>query len=133
VLVFTQQRPPWATSASAVALARLALGDQPLGDLGLSLQPGEPWLLVHASQLLAGGQPLAHDRDDLAVGGRLLLQSPAGGWPDWALPIEHTSFAESSTLLPKIPTCQSVQTALKLEAAVDALGESGPHRHGGAP
>jgi hypothetical protein len=28
--------------------------------------------------------------------------------------------------LPKIPTCRSVQAALKLEAAVDALGESGP-------
>jgi hypothetical protein len=54
----------------------LPLCDQLLGDLCLSLQPGQARLLVHAGHLLAGGQPLAHDRDDLAVGGCLLLEHP---------------------------------------------------------
>jgi hypothetical protein len=40
--------------------------------------------------------------------------------------MKHTSFATSSMSLPRIPTCQSIQAALELEAAVDALGESGP-------
>jgi hypothetical protein len=55
----------------------MARGNQVLGDLGLSFQPPQPRLLVHASHLLAGGQPLTHDRDDLAVGSRLLLQRPS--------------------------------------------------------
>ena len=44
----------------------------------LPLQPGQPRLLVHAGHLLASGQPLTHDCDHLAVGGRLLFQRP--GW-----------------------------------------------------
>jgi hypothetical protein len=52
-------------ATSAVALrGRLALGDQVLGDLGLSLQPGQPWLLVHAGHLLAGGPPPATAHSD---------------------------------------------------------------------
>jgi hypothetical protein len=47
--------------------------DQLLGGLGLPLQPGQPRLLVHPRHRRAGGQPLAHNRDDLAVGGDLLL------------------------------------------------------------
>jgi hypothetical protein len=54
----------------------VASSDQVLGDFGLWLQLGQPRLLVHAGHLLAGGQTLAHDRDQLAVGGRLMLQRP---------------------------------------------------------
>src|SRR5918993_1904444 len=60
----------------AVLRRSLPLCDQLLGDLGLSLQPGQPGLLVHASHLLAGGKSPAHGGDDLAVGGRLLFQGP---------------------------------------------------------
>jgi hypothetical protein len=54
--------------------------------------PRPPWLgaparparlLVYPRHLLAGGQALADDRDDLAVGGRLLLQ----------LAIDHVGYA----------------------------------------
>jgi hypothetical protein len=67
-----------ARTLSAVALCcrRLALSDQAFGHLGLPLQPGQPRRLVHASHLLAGSQSSAHGCDDLAVGGRLLLQRP---------------------------------------------------------
>jgi hypothetical protein len=66
-----------ARTSSAVALyCRLALGDQVLSDLSLTFQPGQSRLLVHPRDLFAGGQTLARDRDDLAVGGRLLLQGP---------------------------------------------------------
>ena len=66
----------WGATTPSAVRCRLALGDQVLGDLGLALQPGQPWLLVHASHLLAGSQSLAHGRDELAVGGCLLLQRP---------------------------------------------------------
>jgi hypothetical protein len=59
-----------------------ALGYQVLGGLGLALQPGQPWLLIHASHLFTRGQSSAHDGDDLAIGGCLLLQRvgvPGGG------------------------------------------------------
>jgi hypothetical protein len=58
---------------------RLPLRGQVLGDLGLALQPGQPRLLVQASHLLAGGQARAHDRDDLAIGGRRLCSSARSG------------------------------------------------------
>jgi hypothetical protein len=35
-------------------------------------------LLIHPSHLLTSRQPLAHDRDDVAVGRRRLLKRPAG-------------------------------------------------------
>ena len=53
------------------------LGEQLLGRLGLPLEPGQPRLLLHPSHQLTCGQPLAHDGDELAVGGRLLLQRPS--------------------------------------------------------
>jgi hypothetical protein len=70
--------------------------NQLLGDLRLPLQPRQSRLLIHPGHLLAGGQPLAHDGDDLAVGGRLLLQGPRrqlvqtgphGDGGRWALPL----------------------------------------------
>jgi hypothetical protein len=67
------QSRPWSV------LCRLAPSYQLLGDLGLALQPGQSRLLVHARDLLPSGQALAHDRDDLAVGGRLLLPSAQVG------------------------------------------------------
>jgi hypothetical protein len=57
-----------------VRFSRPPFGDQLLGDLGLALQPGQPRLPVHPSHLLTGGQPAAHDPDDLSVGRRFLLQ-----------------------------------------------------------
>ena len=75
-LDFTRQRPLGRHNTSAVRC--LALGDQVLHDLGLALQPGQPRLLVHAGHLLARGQALTHDGDELAVGSCLLLQGP--GW-----------------------------------------------------
>jgi hypothetical protein len=51
---------------------------QLLGDLCLALQPRQSRLLVYPDHLLAGGQAVAHDCDDLAVGGRFLLQGPPG-------------------------------------------------------
>jgi hypothetical protein len=61
--------------SAAAPGCRLALGEQVLGHIGLSLKPGQSWLLVYPGHL-AGGEPSAHDRDDLAVGGRLLLPAP---------------------------------------------------------
>jgi hypothetical protein len=61
-----------------VLVAGLPLGEQLLGGLGLALQPGQPRLLIHPGDLLTSSQPLAHDRDDLTVGRRLLLEHPAG-------------------------------------------------------
>jgi hypothetical protein len=56
-------------SWSWVVLYRsLPLRYQLFGDLCLALQPGQSRLLVHPGHLLAGGQALAHDCDDLAVG-----------------------------------------------------------------
>ena len=49
----------------------LPFGEQLLGGLGLALQPGQARLLEHARHLLTSRQPLAHDRDGLAVGHRL--------------------------------------------------------------
>ena len=56
----------------------LPFGEQVLGGRGLTLQPGQPRLLIHTRHRLTRGQPLAHHCDDLAVGRRLLLQRPAG-------------------------------------------------------
>jgi hypothetical protein len=53
MLVFTRQRHRGVTTTSAVRY--LALGDQVLGDLGLSLQPSQPRLLVQAGHVLARG------------------------------------------------------------------------------
>ena len=72
-------QPQQLAHTSLVLLAGVSLGEQLLGGLGLALQPGQARLLVHPGHLLAGGQPLAHDGDDLAVGGRLLGQHPALG------------------------------------------------------
>ena len=66
------------TLTSLVLVTSLPLGEQLLGGIGLALQPGQARLLVHPGDRFAGRQPLAHDRDDLAVGCRLLLQHPAG-------------------------------------------------------
>jgi hypothetical protein len=62
----------------AVDCCSRPLRDQLFGDLGSAFQPGQPRLLVHPGQLLACGQALAHDRDELAVGGRFLFQGPGG-------------------------------------------------------
>jgi hypothetical protein len=70
-------QPQQLTHTSRVLLAGVPFGEQLLGGLGLALQPGQGRRLVHPGHLLTRRQPLAHDRDDLAVGGRLVGQHPA--------------------------------------------------------
>ena len=67
----------------AVLCCSLPLSDQVLGDLGLTLQPGQPRLLVHGSYLLAAGQSRAHDRDDLTVGPLTALTMAYGSSPSF--------------------------------------------------
>jgi hypothetical protein len=50
--------------------------DELFGDVGLATQPGKPQRPIHRHHRLPPRQPLAHDRDALAVGGGLLLQHP---------------------------------------------------------
>ena len=61
-----------------VVLSRLTLREEVLTDLGLALQPRQPWFLIHSGNRLAGGQSLAHHRDHLAITSHLLFQGP--GW-----------------------------------------------------
>jgi hypothetical protein len=56
----------------------LTLREEVLADLGLALQPRQPWILIHSGNRLAGGQSLAHHLDHLAVSSHLLFQGP--GW-----------------------------------------------------
>ena len=68
--------PPRRTLPWTVLCRSLPPSYQVLSDLGLALQPRQSRLLVHAGHLLARRQASAHDRDDLAVGSRLLFQRP---------------------------------------------------------
>ena len=70
------------------------LGEQVLGRLGLTLQPGQARFLIRLDDLPTSRQPLAYDRDYLAVG------TPSAPAPSWSSGTTVSKALEVRDILP---------------------------------